>query len=73
MEAALDGSGYRFVASDGGVFSYGQPFDGSTGSLTLAQPVVGMAPDQATDGYWLVARDGGLFSFDAPFLGAATD
>jgi hypothetical protein len=31
------------VASDGGVFSYGDAvFDGSTGSITLNQPIVGM-------------------------------
>jgi hypothetical protein len=59
------------VASDGGVFCYGLPFEGSTGSITLNQPVVAMAPD-GIDGYWLVAQDGGLFNYNAPFLGAAT-
>jgi hypothetical protein len=28
-----DGSGYRLIASDGGVFSYNAPFFGSTGSI----------------------------------------
>jgi hypothetical protein len=55
--------GYLTVASDGGVFAFGQPFCGSTGAITLNKPVVGMAeaPDQG--GYWLVASDGGIFSF----------
>ena len=64
MEASPNGQGYRFVASDGGVFTYGQaPFDGSTGSLSLAAPVVGMAADNATNGYWMAAADGGIFTF----------
>jgi len=32
------------VASDGGIFAYGDAaFHGSTGSLTLNKPIVGMA------------------------------
>jgi len=64
-------SGYREVASDGGIFSFNAPFYGSTGSHALNEPVVGMATDPATGGYWLVASDGGIFSFDAPFHGSA--
>ena len=30
--------GYRFVASDGGIFSYGAPFLGSTGGMALNKP-----------------------------------
>ncbi len=37
------GSGYRFVASDGGIFTYGEPFFGSMGGTKLNKPVVGMA------------------------------
>ncbi len=49
-------------------------FFGSTGSLTLNQPIVGMAPTPTGDGYWLVAADGGIFAFgDAEFLGSAAD
>ncbi len=71
MEATANGKGYRFVASDGGIFTYGQaPFDGSTGSLALVAPVVGMAADNVTNGYWLAAADGGIFTFGgASFLG----
>ena len=66
------GEGYRFVASDGGVFDFGDAsFWGSTGSIRLNQPVVGMAPTPSTEGYWLVASDGGIFSFgDAGFFGS---
>jgi hypothetical protein len=65
-------NGYLTVASDGGVFTFGgQSFCGSTGSLTLNKPVVGIgqAPDQG--GYWLVAADGGIFTFGgAQFYGS---
>jgi subtilase family serine protease len=66
------GDGYRFVASDGGVFDFGDAgFYGSTGSLRLNQPVVGMADTPSTNGYWLVASDGGVFNYgDAGFFGS---
>jgi hypothetical protein len=62
--------GYWLVASDGGIFSFGAPFSGSTGSIRLNQPIVGMAIDPSTSGYWLVASDGGIFSFGPPFFGS---
>jgi len=64
--------GYRFVASDGGIFAFGDaPFHGSTGAIKLNQPIVGMADTPSGDGYWLVARDGGIFAFgDATFHGS---
>ena len=38
--------GYDLTASDGGIFNYGNlPFCGSTGSIILDSPVVGMAAD----------------------------
>jgi hypothetical protein len=69
---ALSGSGYRMVASDGGIFSFGEAkFYGSTGDVALNKPIVGMATTPAGDGYWLVASDGGIFSFgDAKFYGS---
>ena len=71
MAVTADGRGYWFVASDGGIFSYGDaPFQGSTGSLALNAPIVGMAADYATDGYWLLGADGGVFAEGAPFYGA---
>jgi hypothetical protein len=68
-------STYWLVASDGGVFSFGGArFFGSTGSLHLNRPVVGMAATPDSNGYWLVASDGGVFTFgDAGFYGSTGD
>ena len=42
--AAASPLGYWLVASDGGIFSYGDAtFYGSTGGTTLNKPIVGMA------------------------------
>ncbi len=68
----VPGNGYWLVASDGGVFSFGDyRFLGSTGALRLNKPVVGMVPTPNRNGYWSVASDGGIFAFgDAAFLGS---
>ena len=73
MASTHDGGGYWLVASDGGIFSYGDAsFHGSSGGIHLNQPVVGMAPTADGGGYWLVASDGGIFNYgDAPFHGSA--
>jgi len=65
-------NGYRFVASDGGIFDFGSAaFEGSTGAITLNQPIVGMAATPSGNGYWLVASDGGIFNFgDATYYGS---
>jgi N-acetylmuramoyl-L-alanine amidase len=72
MAARPDGGGYWMVASDGGVFSFGDAqFHGSTGALRLNSPIVGMAATPDGGGYWLVAADGGVFSFGtAQFYGS---
>jgi hypothetical protein len=64
--------GYWQVASDGGIFTFGSAqFYGSTGSLHLNKPVVGMAATPDGHGYWLVASDGGIFAFgNAQFWGS---
>ncbi len=63
--------GYRLVASDGGVFSFCEPFFGSAGGIPLAAKVVGMATTPDGGGYWLVASDGGVFTYgDARFFGS---
>ena len=64
--------GYWLVASDGGVFAYGDAgFYGSTGNLALNKPIVGMAATADGMGYWLVASDGGVFAYgDAGFYGS---
>ena len=56
MAPTPTGHGYWLVASDGGVFAFGDAtFHGSTGALPLNSPVVGMAATRDGDGYWLVA------------------
>ncbi len=67
-----DGGGYWEVASDGGVFSFGDAqFYGSMGGQPLNKPIVGMASTADGGGYWEVASDGGIFSFgDATFEGS---
>jgi hypothetical protein len=72
MAATPDGGGYWLVASDGGIFTFGDAqFHGSTGAIHLNQPIVGMAATPDGGGYWLVASDGGIFTFgDAQFHGS---
>jgi hypothetical protein len=43
MAATTSGAGYRFVAADGGIFSYNAPFFGSMGGQPLNRPIVSMA------------------------------
>ena len=64
--------GYWLVASDGGVFSFGNAaFYGSAAPLRLNQPIVGMTATPDAGGYWLVAADGGIFTYgDAAFYGS---
>ena len=70
--SSTTGQGYWLVASDGGVFNFGDAnFYGSTGNLKLAAPIVGIAPSPDGFGYWLVAADGGVFTFgDVAFHGS---
>jgi hypothetical protein len=79
---ANDG-GYWLVASDGGIFSFGDAgFYGSIPGLGIAPagsgsphslnaPIVGMVPTADGGGYFMVASDGGVFTFgDAKFEGS---
>ena len=72
MAATRDGGGYWEVASDGGIFTFGDAgFYGSEGGHTLNAPIVGMAATPDGGGYWEVASDGGIFTFgDAGFHGS---
>lgn len=72
MAPSPSGEGYWLVASDGGMFTFGDAtFLGSTGNIKLNQPIVAMAATPTGLGYWLAAADGGLFTFgDAKFLGS---
>jgi hypothetical protein len=63
--------GYWLAASDGGIFAFNRSFFGSTGSIRLNQPIIGMAATHDLGGYWLAARDGGVFTFgDASWFGS---
>ena len=72
MAATPDGRGYWLVASDGGIFSFGDAgYHGSMGGKHLNRPIVGMTPTPSGAGYWLVASDGGIFAFGtAEFFGS---
>ncbi|HVW31228.1 MAG TPA: hypothetical protein VHL53_01705 [Acidimicrobiia bacterium] len=66
------GPGYRFVASDGGVFAFGDAkYFGSAGDKKLSHPIVGIVSTPSNNGYWLVGSDGGIFAYgDAKFFGS---
>jgi hypothetical protein len=66
------GAGYWLVASDGGVFSFGDaPYLGSLGGTNLNSPIVGMAVSApaisgtSDEGYWLASADGTVHAFGA--------
>jgi hypothetical protein len=70
--ATPTGGGYWLVASDGGIFAFGDAkFAGSTGAIHLNQPIVAAIDTPSGAGYCLVASDGGIFAFgDAAFFGS---
>ena len=70
--ATPSGHGYWLIASDGGVFAFGDAaFYGSTGAISLNKPIVAAAATPSGRGYWMFASDGGVFTFgDAAFLGS---
>ena len=44
MSSTYNGAGYWLVASDGGIFTYGNAgFAGSAGNIALSSPIVGIA------------------------------
>ena len=78
------GKGYWMVASDGGIFAFGNAgFLGSSGQILPSKPaggnnafipvkpIVSMVATSDGKGYWMVASDGGVFAFgDAGFVGS---
>jgi len=73
IASTSDGAGYWMVASDGGVFAFGDAtFHGSAADHPLNAPVGGIESTPDGKGYWMVAADGGIFSYgDAHFLGSS--
>jgi hypothetical protein len=72
MVPSKSGTGYFMVASDGGVFAFNAPFEGSCPALAngCAGAAVGVAPDHSGNGYWLVTASGYVYAFgDAASLG----
>jgi hypothetical protein len=64
MAATPDGGGYWLVASDGGIFSFGDAvFHGSMGGQELTSPVVTIGDTPDGDGYALPAADGSVSLF----------
>jgi hypothetical protein len=73
MVPTLTGHGYFMVASDGGVFAFGDArFEGSCPGIGgCAGIAVAVMPDHSGRGYWLVTNVGGVYAFgDANFYGA---
>ena len=73
MVPSTDDAGYFMVASDGGVFAFGDArFAGSCPGIGgCSGAAVAVMPDATGNGYWLVTATGNVYAFgDAPFLGA---
>jgi hypothetical protein len=73
MVPSADGAGYFMVASDGGVFAFGDAkFEGSCPSIGgCAGAAVAVMPDASGNGYWLVTATGHVYAFgDAVNYGA---
>jgi alpha-tubulin suppressor-like RCC1 family protein/subtilisin family serine protease len=72
VNSACASVGYWMVASDGGIFSFGNAsYYGSAGATQLNGAIVGMAVTPSGLGYWLVGSDGGIFAYgNAGFYGS---
>jgi hypothetical protein len=74
MQPTPDGRGYRFVATDGGVFAFGDAtYAGSLAGTALPNPVVGIVAGEGSgpSSYNVVDGAGVLFGFGgAPFPGS---
>jgi hypothetical protein len=73
MVPSADGGGYFMVASDGGVFAFGDAkFEGSCPGIGgCSGAAVAVTPDATGNGYWLVTASGHVYTFgDATYYGA---
>jgi hypothetical protein len=73
MVPSSDDDGYFMVASDGGVFAFGDArFEGSCYSVGgCSGAALAVMPDATGNGYWVVTQTGSVYAFgDAPYYGA---
>jgi hypothetical protein len=71
MAATPDGKGYWLVASDGGVFTFGDAQFYGSAHGTATATVVGIATTSDGRGYRVIGADGAVFAFgDADFYGS---
>jgi Peptidase family M23 len=64
MAPTHSGQGYWLVASDGGIFTFGDArFYGSLGGAPRQHPIVGMIPTPNGQGYWMFGNDGDVMNF----------
>jgi hypothetical protein len=73
MVPTSTGHGYFMVASDGGVFAFGDArFEGSCPGIGgCSGSAVAVMPDHSGNGYWLVTNTGAIYNFgDAPSYGS---
>ena len=73
MVPSSDDGGYFMVASDGGVFAFGDArFAGSCPGIGgCSGAAVTVMPDATGNGYWLITESGNIYTFgDAPYYGA---
>jgi hypothetical protein len=74
MVPSVDGGGYFMVASDGGVFAFGDArFSGSCPGIGgCSGAAVSVVPDATGDGYWVVTATGNVYAFGkAPDYGSS--
>ncbi len=74
MVPSVDDAGYLMVASDGGVFAFGDAhFAGSCPGIGGCNGrVIALLPDASGLGYWLITSSGAVYTFgDAPYDGGA--
>jgi cell wall-associated NlpC family hydrolase len=70
--SGLLSTNFWLATAQGDVWNFGRAGSyGSAAAVTLAHPIVAIAPTSDDGGYWLVGSDGGIFTYgDATFYGS---
>ena len=72
MSVSPDGKGYWLVASDGGIFAFGDArFHGSARHIPGSTPIIGHGDGHRHRRLLAGRETGGVYAFNAPFYGAA--